>query len=112
MSGLSLDEITAAAGDDEPGTPLVAEIPPDLWARYCLAREKVAEWTDDLKAARGEIEQIMGDREDATVDGVKVLRWYWRKVNKFRQAKLKADHPDVVAAYTELDEERRFEVTG
>lgn len=109
----SLAEITEEvdAADALPTTvPQPVEIDADLWDSYMLAYERSKEWAQTLKERRAEIEQAMGDHEFATVAGRKRLRWYYRYPRKFQQARLKADHPDLIEAYTEDTAERRMEL--
>ena len=63
---------------------------------------------DNAKAA---IQHELGEHEIGELDGRIAVTWKHFKKRKFQQAKLKEDHPEIAEAYTELAEERRFEVT-
>ena len=74
------------------------------------AKRKEAEIKELLASTRAAIEEAMGDNEIGLIQGYPVVRWTFVKTNRLNQRKLKDDHPDLVAEYTEASESRRFEV--
>lgn len=76
--------------------------------KYCKRKE--AELKAIAQQARSAIEEALGDSEIGTVGGEEVVRWRHIKTHRLDQKALKADHPDIVAGYTEAVETRRFEV--
>lgn len=107
---LPIEALDDLAREDEPAP---ASVPLDhlaeRWAMLRYASAKAKEWSDIAKEARADIEEALGDAETGTIDGKPVVRFYWRKTRRLNQAALKADHPEVIAAYTTPTEERRFE---
>lgn len=76
--------------------------------RYC--KTKQAEIAQMVEMARAAIEEALGDNEIGTVDGSTAVRWTHQKVNRLNQKALKAEHPEIVAEYTEASTQRRFEI--
>lgn len=110
--GTPLAEVAETKDEGELPTtlPEPVEIDADLWDAYMLAYERSKEWAQTLKERRAEIELAMGEHEFATVAGKKRVRWFYRYPVKFQQARLKADHPEIIEAYSEQTAERRMEL--
>lgn len=84
-------------------------------------REKVKEYADmkkllgeiqDIMAAlEGEIKEAMGEREEITVEGIKVKYTHYT-TNRFDSKAFKAEHGAMYAQYTKPTPARRFQVMG
>jgi predicted phage-related endonuclease len=79
---------------------------------YKHAKAKADEFAAAAQRSREKIEEALGENEIGTVDGEPVVRWSHQKVNRLDQKALKEDHPEIVAEYTKLHAQRRFEVIG
>lgn len=74
--------------------------------RWCKQRAK--EIKELETKARDEIEAAMGDAEEGVVDGETVVAWKRHKQNRFNHSALKEAAPEIVAAYSDTVEVRRF----
>lgn len=74
------------------------------------AKQRKAEIKDIEANSRSEIEAAMGDAEIGTLDGEEAIHWTTYKKRQFKQAALRAEHPELAEEYTELVEQRKFEV--
>ena len=78
--------------------------------------ESAKQLEEKLKAARTENENnlkaMLGEAECAKTPGGYSVRWKSRTTSRIDTAKLKADHPDLVAKYTKTTSYRRFSITA
>lgn len=71
-------------------------------------RAEKARLTELEKAARTEIEAVIGDEQAGDLDGHTVITWETTKRTALSQSVLKRDYPDVAAACMGTTEVRRF----
>lgn len=71
-------------------------------------RGEKARLTELEKAARAEIEAVIGDDQAGELDGQTAITWETTKRTALSQSVLKRDYPDVAAACMETTEVRRF----
>lgn len=78
--------------------------------------ESAKQMEEQLKAARAESENalkaMLGDAECGKTPAGYSVRWKSSNTSRLDSTKLKADHPDLVAAYTKTTSYRRFSVTA
>jgi len=80
-------------------------------ARLQHTKAKIAELKEMEAESKSAIQEALGDNEEeATINGDTVIRWKHIKTNRLNQRALKAEHPEIVAEYTEATEIRRFEI--
>ena len=76
--------------------------------RWVKAREK--ELADMKATARDAVEAALGDNEAGTIDGERAVTWRTQKVRRLNQKALKEHEPEIAENYTEVNEQRRFEI--
>ncbi len=78
--------------------------------------ESCRQMEEQLKTARAESENslkmMLGKAECAKTPSGYSIRWKSSSTSRLDSTKLKADHPDLVAAYTKTTSYRRFSVTA
>jgi predicted phage-related endonuclease len=77
----------------------------DLYDQACA---RIAEYEEIKKLARKEIEQALGAAEVGTIGGRPVFHWTYVTSHRLDQAKLTADHPELVEEYRRPTMSRRF----
>src|SRR5678815_5044356 len=89
--------------DKEP----TVEIPLELFRKYQEARRNREDWASWEKHYADKIQELMGDKPAATVDGKKVLSWRpsekWSEVGIRREYLEIAQHFDVTREVTRFD---------
>jgi predicted phage-related endonuclease len=76
------------------------------------ARARKTEIADVERQARDAVEAALGDNEAGTIDGELAVTWRTQKVRRLNQKALKEHEPEIVARYTDTNEQRRFEIYG
>jgi hypothetical protein len=77
-----------------------AEISLRTWRRWRHARAQKAKWEDIEKRARASLEEEIGSKPVATVNGVPVISWKeTTKPRKFNAERFREDHPDLYEEY-------------
>jgi predicted phage-related endonuclease len=76
--------------------------------RWVKARQ--AELKELETAARGAVEEVMGNAEVGTLDDKPVVKWSTYKKRQFDQKALKEHLPELAEEYTDVKEVRRFEL--
>ena len=83
-------------------------IPAKLYDKLRNARKMQADWAAVEKAARDEIEEMMGESERAVVRGQTVVNWPHTKSTRFDQKAHSAEKPECHASYMTPSAGRRF----
>lgn len=78
--------------------------------RLQMAKRVHADMKRLEEESRAAVEEFMGEHEAGELDGELVITWKHNKVRRLNQKSLKEAHPGVVAEFTEMKAERRFEV--
>jgi len=60
--------------------------------------------------SKAEIQKAMGSEEIGELDGKVVIRWSRFKKRQLNQSKLREDNPELAEEYTDLVEQRQFNV--
>lgn len=85
---------------------------PDSFSKELKRRAEYADVATNAKAAMDEIDAqvmaAMGDAEEATLGGQVVVTWKSTVRKTVDTKALRAEHPEVAAAYTVANESRRF----
>ena len=76
--------------------------------RWCKEREK--EIADMKAQARSVVEAALGQSDAGTVDGELAITWRHGKVKRLNQKALKEKHPELVEEFTDVNEQRKFEI--
>ena len=77
---------------------------------YQETKKEMASLEERLKAAEAMLKACLGEREELTVDGVKI-RWTPYISKRLDTARLKEEQPEVYGAYLKETQGRRFSVT-
>jgi len=73
-------------------------------------KQRIAELKEVEKAARGQIEDVMGTSDTGLLDGEPAISWGSHKRTSFDQKAFRAEHPFDFENYCRTTEVRRFEV--
>jgi predicted phage-related endonuclease len=86
----------------------VTELDPAIVNAYREACRHRDQWTEAADILRRRIEDAVGDNEEGTVDGQRVITWRWTETRRLDQKLLKMRYPDVLAECSTTQRSRRF----
>lgn len=79
--------------DPHAGEP-TKEVPRKLVEQWVQARDAAAYWKEQEERLKAELAAEIGDAYAGTIDGEKVFTY--RPINRYAEARLKAEYPDLV----------------
>jgi hypothetical protein len=79
--------------------PVKLDTQVDLLRRYTEAKAAKEAWAKIEELLRGELETLLGDAEEATVNGVTAVTW--ARTNTFQKAEFQRAEPELYRIYEE-----------
>lgn len=84
-------------GEQTTPEPVLLDAEVDLLRRYTEAKKAKEAWGKIEEQLRGELEKLLGDAEEATVNGQTVVTW--PRTNTFQKAEFKKAEPELYRFY-------------
>jgi hypothetical protein len=76
-------------------TAELAEIDPEIYRRWLLARQRAEDWKRDAEALAEELAFMIGNAAGGSIDGEKVITRVSYEQTQFDQTRLKHTYPDL-----------------